>query len=38
VEKRRLVDHSTGYSAAKRFWKNVVSAAPMFSIFRPVTF
>jgi polysaccharide export outer membrane protein len=27
-----------GYSAAKRFWKNVVSAAPMFSIFRPVTF
>lgn len=27
-----------GYSAAKRFWKNVVSAAPMLSIFRPVTF
>jgi polysaccharide export outer membrane protein len=27
-----------GYSAAKRFWKNVISAAPMFSIFRPVTF
>lgn len=27
-----------GYSAARRFWKNVVSAAPMFSIFRPVTF
>jgi polysaccharide biosynthesis/export protein len=25
-----------GYSAAKRFWKNVVSAAPVFSIFRPV--
>jgi polysaccharide export outer membrane protein len=25
-----------GYSAAKRFWKNVISAAPMFSIFRPV--
>lgn len=27
-----------GYSSAKRFWKNVVSAAPMLSIFRPVTF
>jgi len=27
-----------GYSSAKKFWKNVVSAAPMFSIFRPVTF
>lgn len=27
-----------GYSAAKKFWKNVVSAAPVFSIFRPVTF
>lgn len=27
-----------GYSAAKRFWKNVISAAPMFSIFRPVSF
>lgn len=26
-----------GYSAAKRFWKNVVSAAPIFSVFRPVT-
>jgi polysaccharide export outer membrane protein len=25
-----------GYSAAKRFWKNVVSAAPVFSIFRPL--
>ncbi|HEY7005499.1 MAG TPA: polysaccharide biosynthesis/export family protein [Sphingomicrobium sp.] len=27
-----------GYSSAKRFWKNVISAAPMFSIFRPITF
>jgi polysaccharide export outer membrane protein len=24
-----------GYSSAKRFWKNVVSAAPIFSMFRP---
>lgn len=27
-----------GYSAAKRFWKDVVSTAPLFNIFRPVTF
>lgn len=25
-----------GYSAAKRFWKNIVSAAPIFNVFRPV--
>jgi polysaccharide export outer membrane protein len=25
-----------GYSSAKRFWKNVVTASPLFSIFRPV--
>lgn len=25
-----------GYSSAKRFWKNVVSAAPVFAIFRPL--
>jgi polysaccharide export outer membrane protein len=25
-----------GYSAAKRFWRNVVSAAPLFNVFRPV--
>lgn len=25
-----------GYSAAKRFWKNVVSAAPLLNVFRPV--
>lgn len=26
-----------GYSSAKRFWRNVVSAAPLFNVFRPVT-
>jgi polysaccharide export outer membrane protein len=26
-----------GYSSAKRFWKDVVSTAPLFNIFRPVT-
>jgi polysaccharide export outer membrane protein len=25
-----------GYSAAKRFWQNVVRAAPLFNVFRPV--
>jgi polysaccharide export outer membrane protein len=25
-----------GYSSAKRFWKNIISAAPVFSVFRPV--
>jgi polysaccharide export outer membrane protein len=25
-----------GYSAAKRFWHNVMSAAPLFNVFRPV--
>jgi polysaccharide export outer membrane protein len=25
-----------GYSSAKRFWRNVVSAAPLFNVFRPV--
>lgn len=25
-----------GYSSAKRFWRNVVSAAPLFAIFRPL--
>ena len=27
-----------GSSAAKKFWKDVVTAAPVFNIFRPVTF
>ena len=26
-----------GYSSAKRFWNNVVTAAPLFNIFRPVS-
>ena len=26
-----------GSSAAKKFWKGVVNAAPVFSIFRPIT-
>jgi len=26
-----------GYSAARNFWHNVISAAPLFNIFRPVT-
>lgn len=25
-----------GYSAARRFWRNVLSAAPLFNVFRPV--
>ena len=26
-----------GFSSAKRFWKNVVSASPLFNVFRPLT-
>lgn len=26
-----------GYSAAKRFWKNIVSTAPLLNVFRPLT-
>ena len=26
-----------GYSSAKRFWRNIVSASPLFNVFRPVT-
>ena len=25
-----------GYSAARRFWRDVVSTAPIFSVFRPI--
>jgi polysaccharide export outer membrane protein len=25
-----------GYSAARRFWRDVISAAPLFNVFRPV--
>ncbi len=25
-----------GYSAARRFWRNVLTAAPLFNVFRPV--